>query len=93
MNRMADLLEVEGANTFRVRAYRNAARILRAMDNPHFKILGYPSGRLIQRRPPYGIDYERIMKAARERGYRWLEAGDVVNTRNLAGLKKLLRRR
>ena len=27
-NRLADLLEIEGANPFRVRAYRDAARIV-----------------------------------------------------------------
>ena len=27
-NKLADLLEIEGANAFRVRAYRNAARTL-----------------------------------------------------------------
>jgi DNA polymerase (family 10) len=29
---IADLLEIEGANRFRVRAYRNAARTLRDLD-------------------------------------------------------------
>lgn len=43
-------------------------RILRAMDNPCFNILGHPSGRLIGRRAPYEIDLERIVGAARERG-------------------------
>lgn len=31
-NRLADLLEVDGANPFRVRAYRNAARTIRAQS-------------------------------------------------------------
>src|SRR5512133_196822 len=31
--RVADLLEIEGANTFRVRAYRNAADIIGRMPN------------------------------------------------------------
>src|SRR3990167_5139078 len=30
-NRLADLLEIDGANPFRVRAYRNAARIVSGM--------------------------------------------------------------
>jgi DNA polymerase (family 10) len=33
LDRLADLLEIEGANPFRVRAYRNAARSVR--DLPH----------------------------------------------------------
>ena len=44
------------------------ARIMRAMDNPYFNILAHPSGRLIQRREPYEVDMERLMRAAIERG-------------------------
>jgi len=43
-------------------------RIIRAMDNPYFNILAHPSGRLIQRREPYEVDMERLMRAAQERG-------------------------
>ncbi|SCZ55584.1 DNA polymerase/3'-5' exonuclease PolX [Thiohalomonas denitrificans] len=47
-------------------------RILRAMDNPHFRILGHPSGRLLNKRDPYPMDLERIITGAVERG-RFLE--------------------
>jgi DNA polymerase (family 10) len=43
-------------------------RVLRAMENPNFKIFGHPTGRILNERPPYEIDLERIMKAARENG-------------------------
>lgn len=43
-------------------------RIIRAMDNPYFNIFGHPSGRLINRRPPYEVDMEAIMAAAKARG-------------------------
>lgn len=43
-------------------------RILRAMDNPWFRILGHPSGRLIGKREPYKVDLERIIAGARDRG-------------------------
>ena len=42
--------------------------IIRAMDNPCFDILGHPTGRLINERPPYELDMERLLLAARERG-------------------------
>jgi DNA polymerase (family X) len=42
-------------------------RILRAMDNPFFCILGHPTGRLINQRQPSDIDIGRIMRAAAER--------------------------
>ncbi len=120
-------------------------RVLRAMDNPHFSILAHPTGRLINDRPAYAIDLEKIMRGAKERGCylelnaqpsrldltdeacrlakelrlkiaistdahsggdldlmrfgidqarrAWLTADDVVNTRDLASLRKLLARR
>lgn len=34
LKRMADLLEIEGANPFRVRAYRNAARTVKGLARP-----------------------------------------------------------
>ncbi|MHA3770380.1 DNA polymerase/3'-5' exonuclease PolX [Verrucomicrobiota bacterium sgz303538] len=125
-------------------AARQTERILRAMDHPSFRILGHPTGRLINRRRPCDIDMERIMRAAAERGcfleinaqpdrmdlsdvhckmakelgvrlvistdaHRtsdleymrlgvaqarrgWIEANDVVNTRKLPELLRMLRR-
>ncbi len=43
-------------------------RIMRAMDNPYFNILAHPTGRLINQRPGYELDMERVMEAALERG-------------------------
>jgi DNA polymerase (family 10) len=43
-------------------------RILKAMENPHFKILAHPTGRLIGRREPYQVDMEEVMKAAKQNG-------------------------
>jgi DNA polymerase (family 10) len=42
-------------------------RILRAMDNPYFNILGHASGRLLFHRPSYALDFSRILIAAKER--------------------------
>jgi DNA polymerase (family X) len=47
---------------------KQTERVLRAMDNPYFNILAHPTGRLINERPPYDIDLEKIMHAAKERG-------------------------
>lgn len=47
---------------------KQSERIIRAMDNPYFKILAHPTGRLINQRPGYEIDMERVMEAALERG-------------------------
>ncbi|MFN2266897.1 MAG: PHP domain-containing protein, partial [Desulfonatronovibrio sp.] len=46
---------------------KQTRRIIRAMDNPSFNILGHPTGRLINERRPYEVDLEKIMQAASER--------------------------
>lgn len=43
-------------------------RILKAMDNPMFTILGHPTGRLLNTRKPYEVDMEAIIQGAAERG-------------------------
>jgi DNA polymerase (family X) len=43
-------------------------RILRAMDNPHFTILGHATGRLLLKREGYEIDVERIVRHAKANG-------------------------
>jgi len=42
-------------------------RILKAMDNPYVDIICHPSGRLINERPPYEINMEKLIKSAKER--------------------------
>ncbi len=123
---------------------KQTERILRAMDNPWFNILGHPTGRMINERKPYDVDIEKVMETAKEKncilelnahpdrldlndhhlktareigvkiaistdahsvsdlrfmrfgigqGRRgWLEKEDVINTRTLTQLKKLLKR-
>ena len=129
---------------FQLDRNRQTERILRAMDNPHFTILGHPTGRLLNQRPAYAVDLERLITAAADRGCflelnahpdrldlddvhcrlakeigvkvaistdahsvdhldymrlgvaqarrGWLEPSDVLNTRTLPQLQKLLRR-
>jgi DNA polymerase (family 10) len=43
-------------------------RILRAMDNRYFNILGHPTGRLLLKRPGYELDMDRIVQHARQSG-------------------------
>lgn len=43
-------------------------RVLRAMDNRYFTILGHATGRLLLRRAGYELDIERVIAHARERG-------------------------
>ncbi len=43
-------------------------RILRAMDNRYFNILGHPTGRLLLKRPGYELDMDRIIEHAKQNG-------------------------
>jgi DNA polymerase (family 10) len=47
---------------------RQTGRILRALDNPHVRLLAHPTGRLIDEREPYDIDMPAVVRKARERG-------------------------
>ena len=53
-NRMADLLEIEDANPFRVRAYRNAARVIGGY--PHSMVELLEEGRELDELPGIGKD-------------------------------------
>jgi DNA polymerase (family 10) len=53
---------------FNLSREKQTERIIRAMDNVHFSILAHPTGRLINKRQPYDVDMERVIKAASERG-------------------------
>jgi DNA polymerase (family X) len=43
-------------------------RVLRAMDNPNFTILGHATGRLLLKRPGYELDMRRVIEHARQNG-------------------------
>ena len=43
-------------------------RILRAMDNRYFNILGHATGRLLLKRPGYELDLRRIISHAKQNG-------------------------
>src|SRR5512138_378540 len=47
---------------------KQTERVIRALDNRHVSIFGHPTGRLINERPAYEIDLEKVMRAAVERG-------------------------
>lgn len=43
-------------------------RILGAIENPHVSCIAHPTGRLLNRRPPYEADMDNIMKSAKGKG-------------------------
>jgi DNA polymerase (family 10) len=64
-----DLTVCSVHSKFNLPREKQTERITRAMDNPYFNIFAHPSGRLIDEREPYDVDMERVMEAAKERGY------------------------
>jgi DNA polymerase (family 10) len=53
---------------FRLPMRQQTERILRAMDQRFFSILGHPSGRLINEREPYAVNMAALIQKANERG-------------------------
>ncbi|MEX0668952.1 MAG: DNA polymerase/3'-5' exonuclease PolX [Pirellulales bacterium] len=47
---------------------RITARIVEAIENPFVSVIGHPTGRLINRRPPYDVDIEALLAAAARTG-------------------------
>jgi DNA polymerase (family 10) len=47
---------------------RLTERLVTAMQSPHVDCIGHPTGRKINRRPPYELDFERVCAVAAETG-------------------------
>jgi DNA polymerase (family 10) len=47
-------------------------RLLRALECPHLKALGHPTGRLLLHRDPFTFDFDKVVSEAVRRGV-WLE--------------------
>jgi DNA polymerase (family 10) len=46
---------------------KQTERILKALDNPHVRILAHPSGRLLETREPYDVDMQKVIRRAKAR--------------------------
>lgn len=46
-------------------------RLLRALECPHLKVLGHPTGRLLMQREPFPFDFDRIVVEAAKRNVRF----------------------
>jgi len=53
---------------FKMSKQEMTERIIRAMKNPNVDIISHPTGRLIQKRGEYEIDFDKILKVAKEIG-------------------------
>jgi DNA polymerase (family 10) len=46
------------------------ARLLRALECPHLRVLGHPTGRILLHREPFPFDFDRVVAEAVRRGVR-----------------------
>ena len=54
--RVADLLEIQGANPFRIRAYRTASLTIEGIATPLASLIGQDDGKALQKLPGIGKD-------------------------------------
>ena len=55
-------------SSFKIPQKQMTERIIKAMKNPNIDIISHPTGRLLKRRDEYQIDFEKILRVAREFG-------------------------
>ncbi len=63
-----DVVGIAVHSHFHLSRAEQTARITRAMRNPHADILFHPTGRILQRREPYDLDFDTVIATARETG-------------------------
>jgi DNA polymerase (family X) len=55
-------------SSFRLPEREQTERMVRAMEHPLVDAIGHPTGRLIERRPPYALDIDAVVEAAARTG-------------------------
>jgi DNA polymerase (family 10) len=63
-----DIVVASVHSAFNLPAAEMTDRILRALENPHVRILGHPTGRKVLSREPYAFSMDTILKRAAELG-------------------------
>jgi len=53
-------------SNFKMPREKMTERLIRAMKNPNVDIISHPTGRILKKRDEYQIDFDRILRAARE---------------------------
>ena len=61
-----DVVGVSVHSYFNLPRAEQTARVVRAISNPNVDILFHPTGRIINRRPPYDIDIDEIIATAKK---------------------------
>jgi len=53
-------------SNFKLSKTQMTERIIKAMRNPYIKIISHPTGRILKRRDEYQIDFDKILRTAKE---------------------------
>ena len=53
-------------SSFKMEKEKMTERIIKAIKNPYIKIISHPTGRILKRRDEYQIDFDKILRAAKE---------------------------
>jgi DNA polymerase (family 10) len=53
-------------SNFKMEKEKMTERIIKAMKNPNIDILSHPTGRILKRRDEYQIDFDKILRAAKQ---------------------------
>jgi DNA polymerase (family 10) len=61
-----DIFPVSVHSRFSMSKTEMTDRIIKAMKNPYVKVIGHPTGRLLNRRDPYEVDIDALIDAAIE---------------------------
>jgi DNA polymerase (family X) len=69
-------------SSFQMDAKTMTGRIVRAIENPLVDVIGHLTGRKIERRPPYELDFEAVLEAA-GRSHTMLEINSSPARRDL----------
>jgi len=63
-----DIVVASVHSHFNQPAEEMTTRVLRALENPHVRILGHPTGRKVLGREPYAINIDTVLKSASQKG-------------------------
>ncbi len=55
-------------SNFKMPKEKMSERIIRAMKNPNVDIISHPTGRILKRRDEYQVDFDKILRVAKETG-------------------------
>jgi len=55
-------------SNFKMKKEEMTERIIKAIKNPNIDIISHPTGRILKKRDEYQIDFDKILKAAKETG-------------------------